>query len=98
MELLACDWCRESGSLSISATRPLGERGSVFIRVPEGMFIKNSNEFFIAKDAHEGCLIVRVPCDFSKNSQVAKRMLLGKMGLDDRPAKLSAEEQSKRFA
>lgn len=98
MELLACDWCRESGSLSISATRPLGERGSIFIRVPEGMFIKNSNEFFIAKDAHEGCLIVRVPCDFSKNSQVAKRMLLGKMGLDDRPAKLSAEEQSKRFA
>ena len=59
VEIEACHWEPETMTLSGKAVRPKGERGNVFLTVPPGLALQNPAEHWIAKDAHDGSLIVR---------------------------------------
>lgn len=70
VEITANTWNANENTLTITATRPLGERGSIFVHAPEGWRVKNLDSCYIAKDAFDNALILRVPCDFSQSTQV----------------------------
>lgn len=65
MEILSCAWDAASMTLSGKAWRPRGERGSVFLHAPETVRVTTPLGVYIAKDARDKTLILRVPLDFS---------------------------------
>lgn len=60
-EITACHWDAETRTLSGTAVRPAGERGSVFIHAPADLRVVNPAGHWIAKDARDSTLIIRVP-------------------------------------
>ncbi len=61
-EIVNAQWDQAAGELTIEAERPAGYRGSVFVRAPKGLAMKDPKGFFVAKDANDSSLIIR--CDF----------------------------------
>ena len=57
-------WNQKTGEIEIEAARPAGYRGSIFLRIPKGMAASNPQGLYLAKDANDGSLIVRVPAEF----------------------------------
>jgi len=64
MEIADCTWDAVSGTLSGRALRPAGEKGSVYIHVPETLRVADPHGCWIAKDARDKSLIVRLALDF----------------------------------
>lgn len=65
MEIDRSEWNAATMSLGGRAIRPAGERGSVFVHAPETMRVENPDGFWIAKDARDGTLVIRVAVDFT---------------------------------
>ena len=68
-EVEACRWEAETMTLTVRASRPAGERGNVFVHVPQGLCITNPQGLWIAKDANDGTLIVRVAFEFGEEAR-----------------------------
>jgi hypothetical protein len=63
-EIEDCRWDPAAMTLTVCATRPAGEKGNVFVHVPVGLAIANPEGLWIAKDANDNTLIVRVAFEF----------------------------------
>ena len=64
MEIHACAWHAEKRTLSGTALRPSGERGNVFIHAPANVRVTNPRGHWIAKDARDNSLVIRVSLVF----------------------------------
>jgi len=73
-EIETCAWDESKRTLTIRATRPVGETGNVFIRVPPGLEVAKPKGFWIAKDGKDNHLIVRCPFEFT-TATVEKRIV-----------------------
>jgi hypothetical protein len=68
VEIQKINWDGTARRLTISATRPKGYTSNLYLRVPPGLALKNPAGRWIAKDANEGCLIVRVAMNFATDT------------------------------
>jgi hypothetical protein len=64
VELADVEWDKETLSLSGSATRPDGNAGNVFVHAPEGLCVRDPEGLWVAKDARDEALIIRVAFAF----------------------------------
>jgi hypothetical protein len=64
-EIEDCRWDPEAMALTLRAMRPAGEKGNVFVHVPVGLCVANPEGLWIAKDANDNTLIVRVALEFA---------------------------------
>jgi hypothetical protein len=64
MEVTRCDWDPEALTLRGTAIRPAGESGNLFVYVPAHLRVADPAGLWVAKDAREGALIVRVALRF----------------------------------
>jgi len=56
-------------TFTFRVSRPAGETGNVFVHVPEGLFVKNPEGLWIAKDANDNSLIVRTALEFGNGPE-----------------------------
>lgn len=73
-EIAGARWNQATGELTIEATRPAGYRGSVFVRAPKGLAVKNPKGFYIAKDANDSSLIIRCDFDFTTTARESRTL------------------------
>jgi hypothetical protein len=73
-EIVNARWNQATGELTIEATRPAGYRGSVFVRAPKGLAVKNPKGFYIAKDANDSSLIIRCDFDFATAARESRTL------------------------
>ncbi len=67
-EIELCQWDPAARTLTLRATRPTGSQGNVYLTVPKNMPLAEPARLWIARDANDNSLIVRVPFDFSTGS------------------------------
>jgi hypothetical protein len=63
-EILDCRWDAAHATLTIRASRPSGERGSVFVRAPAGWAMAEPKGLWVAKDGRDNSLLVRAAVTF----------------------------------
>jgi alpha-galactosidase len=63
-EIAACRWDADAMALTLRVSRPAGEEGSVFLHAPQGLAVANPEGLWIAKDGHDGTLIIRLAFAF----------------------------------
>ncbi len=68
-ELAEVAWDAATMTLAGTASRPVGETGSLFIWAPEGLYVTNPQALWIAKDDNDKSLIIRHPFDFTDGPQ-----------------------------
>jgi hypothetical protein len=73
-EIEDCRWDRPTMTLTVTATRPRGYRGNIYLSVPKGFAFQNSDGLWIAKDGNDGMVIVRWPFDFSRGEHVMRTL------------------------
>ncbi len=73
-EIESCRWDAAAKVLTIRAQRPAGNRGNVFVTVPKDMAVANPAGLWIAKDANDSTLLIRVPLD-SKDGRPVERQI-----------------------
>ncbi len=95
MEIADCVWNEAEMSLEIGAVRPAGESGSVFVHVPCGFFIRNNTDCFVAKDANDASLILRIPYEFTADGICRKKIYFGRIGEETSAAQ---EGEIEKFA
>ena len=66
MEITSLAWNEAERRLTGTALRPAGETGSVYIHAPAGQRVANPQGLWIAKDAGEESLIIRVALEFQQ--------------------------------
>lgn len=66
MEVTHCGWDPGRMMFSGRAIRPAGESGSLFVHVPASLRLADPRGYWIAKDARDSTLVVRVALDFSR--------------------------------
>lgn len=99
MEIEDCVWNEAEMSLEVCAVRPRGERGSVFVHVPPGFFIRNTTDCFIAKDANDGNLVLRLPFDFTTDKTRRRKICFGRIGKEQETKKpMTLKEEIEKFA
>ncbi|MEA1950445.1 MAG: hypothetical protein U9N87_03615 [Planctomycetota bacterium] len=64
MEINSRRWDAAKKIFSGKALRPAGERGNVYVYVPEKLGVKYPSKFVFGKDSRYRCLIMRVPLEF----------------------------------
>ena len=65
VEVSACKWCEKTHTLSGRASRPVGERGNLFLHAPPTVALANPRGHWIAKDGGDSSLVIRVALDFA---------------------------------
>ena len=73
-EIEQCAWDAARRELTIRARRPAGSRGSVYVAVPKDMPLTDPKGLWIAKDARDGTLVVRVAFEFPDGAAVERRL------------------------
>ncbi len=68
VEVDQCAWDEATQTLSGTASRPTGERGNLFLHAPSNLSVSNPKGHWIAKDARDQSLIVRVALSFEDGS------------------------------
>jgi len=68
VEIEDCEWDATTLTLSGRALRPAGEEGNVYIHAPETLRVLNPQGLWIAKDARDKTLIIRVALEFPEGS------------------------------
>lgn len=71
MEVLDCQYDADSRILAGTAWRPSGERGSLFVHAPPNTCVTDPHRKWIAKDARDDSLIVRLSLSFEDGDPVA---------------------------
>ncbi len=64
MEIDDCQYDSESMTLSVSTNRPAGEKGNIFIHVPENMCVVNPKGLWVTKDGRYNSLVIRSSMSF----------------------------------
>ena len=65
VEILDCAWDESTRTLSGSALRPRGETGNVFLHAPATLRVADPAGLWVAKDARDSSLIVRLRTSFA---------------------------------
>jgi len=74
MEVDRCDWDAHELVLRGSAIRPRGERGNLFFRLPPTLRVREPAGLWIAKDARDSSLIVKVALTFGETGAAEFRI------------------------
>ncbi|MEN6641803.1 MAG: hypothetical protein ABFE08_05095 [Armatimonadia bacterium] len=69
VELADVRWDRDTMTLSVTATRPVGETGTVFVAAPKGLAVTNPAGYHIAKDAHDESLVITKQMTFGEGAE-----------------------------
>ncbi len=64
-EIKALNWDEEAMMLSFTATRPVGEKGSIIISAPRNMKLLNRGKCHIVKELVDQRLVIEVPVEFT---------------------------------
>ena len=73
-EITACSWDEKSGTLSITASRPKGHRGVVFIWSPPGLEVVEPRGLWLAKDGNDNSLIIRADLQFGEEASTGVKV------------------------
>jgi hypothetical protein len=73
-EIESCRWDAAARTLAIRARRAPGIRGDVFVLAPKGMALAEPAGLWLARDANDGSLVVRVGFEFPDADVVEKRL------------------------
>jgi len=65
VEIDQCQWHAETRTLSGRSLRPAGETGNLFLHVPADLQVSRPRGLWIAKDARDRSLVIRVALDFA---------------------------------
>jgi len=65
MEVRDCRWDPRAQALSGAAARPGGERGSLYVRAPATVRVAEPRGLYVAKDARDKSLVIRIPLSFA---------------------------------
>ena len=76
MEIRNFEYNPDEMKCLFTAERPTGETGTVFLHVPENIYIKNIDGLHIAKDGKSNTLVIAVPLKFKKK-QIKKEIEFG---------------------
>lgn len=68
VEVDHCDWNANTKTLHISANRPKGERGSVFLWIPDGLRPEDQRGLWVAREGIGNSLLIRVAFAFEDGS------------------------------
>lgn len=82
MEIGECRYDEANMTLVFSVRRPAGERGSVFLLAPKGFRVVNTGDCFIAKDALDENLIIRVPVIAGEDGFCRRRIEFARIGAE----------------
>lgn len=63
-EIENCRWDETKQELTITAVRPAGYRGSIYVRAPKGFAVADPAGLWLARDGSDSSLIVRYPVEF----------------------------------
>jgi hypothetical protein len=74
-EIEDCRYDPQTMTLRVTATRPRGYRGNVYLRVPKGFGFKNPDGLWVAKDGNDSTVIVRWAFDFSQSEHVTQSVV-----------------------
>ena len=74
-EIEDCRYDPQTMTLRVTATRPRGYRGNVYLRVPKGFGFKNPDGLWVAKDGNDGTVIVRWAFDFSQSERTTQSVV-----------------------
>ncbi len=66
-EIKALNWDEENMTLSFTAARPKGNKGSVIIHAPRNLKLLNRGKCHIVKELIDQCLVIEVPLDFKED-------------------------------
>ncbi len=66
-EIKALKWDEKNMTLSFTATRPKGNKGSVIIHAPRNLELLNRGKCHIVKELIDQCLVIEVPLDFKED-------------------------------
>ena len=74
IELSNINYCEKTRTLEFTATRPVGEEGSVFILMPQNLHVVDSGVCYTARNRNgtTGDLIVRIPLRFDAEKLTRK--------------------------
>ncbi len=73
-EVESCRWDEAARTLTIRARRPAGHRGNVYLTVPKGLPLAQPTGLWVARDANDATLVVRVSFDFPDGSAVERQI------------------------
>lgn len=71
-ELDTVQWDTGAGELRITARRPAGSRGNVFVRAPAGWAVKDPKDLWLARDGADNSLTIRIAFEFPPSGQVSR--------------------------
>ncbi len=63
-EIEQCQWDEAKKELTITAVRPAGYRGNIYVRAPKGFAVAEPAGLWLARDGADTSLIVRYPVEF----------------------------------
>jgi len=71
-ELDSVQWDSTAAELRITARRPAGSTGSVYIRAPAGWAVKNPKDLWLARDGADNSLTIRVAFQFAQSGPASR--------------------------
>jgi len=74
-EIADCRWDAATKTLTLRATRPVGNSGNVYIRVPKDLAVANPSGLWLAKDTSDESLLVRCTFDFKSSDTLEKQIM-----------------------
>ncbi|MCX6620035.1 MAG: hypothetical protein NTY38_02945, partial [Acidobacteria bacterium] len=68
-EIESCRWDAAAKELTITAVRPAGYRGNIYVRAPKGFAVKEPAGLWLARDGGDSSLLVRYPVEFGQSGR-----------------------------
>ncbi len=65
-DIKALHWDEENMTLTLTASRPVGNKGSIIIHAPENLKLKKRGKCHIIKELIDQTLVIEIPLDFNK--------------------------------
>jgi len=87
MEVRRFEYDRKKMECRFKVERPRGEQGTVFLHVPENIYVRNIDGLHIAKDSKSNTLVIAVPLNF-KTKSLEKKI---KFGWIEKPVDMGKE-------
>jgi urease beta subunit len=79
MEIAKISYDATTMTCRITANRPAGERGMVFVYAPDDVYVKNFDGLHIAKDGRDNSLVIGVPMLFDQTGSACREIQFGKL-------------------
>jgi len=79
MEIANYSYDAATMTCRLTANRPAGERGMVFIYAPDDVYVKNFDGLHIAKDGRDNSLVIGIPMLFDQSGSYCREIQFDKL-------------------